>query len=53
MTQSASPARTLALKISSRFGTGRVLSIFAVIYAVQAAFGITAGVAYAVWLLYW
>ena len=29
------------------------LRILAVIYFVQAAVGIAAGVAYAVWLLYW
>jgi hypothetical protein len=34
----------------SYFGT---LRIFAVIYVVQAGIGTVAGVAYAVWLLYW
>jgi hypothetical protein len=52
MTQSVSPAPTLATK-TSRYGTGRVLNILVVIYVVQAALGIVAGVAYAVWLLYW
>ena len=53
MTQSVSRARTSVPKMSSRFGAGGALRIFAIIYAVQAALGITAGVAYAVWLLHW
>jgi hypothetical protein len=32
----------------SRFGAGGALQIFAIVYAVQATLGITAGVAYAV-----
>jgi hypothetical protein len=46
-------SRTFVPKMTSRFGAGGVLRIFAIIYAVQAALGIAAGVAYAVWLLYW
>jgi hypothetical protein len=34
--------------MASRFGAGRALRIFAIVYAIQAIFGITAGVVYAV-----
>ncbi len=47
MTQTASRPRTLVPK---SIGT---LRIFAIVYAAQAAFGIAAGVGYAMWLLYW
>ena len=54
MTQSANRARTFVPKLSSRFGAGSAtLRILGVVYVVQAALGITAGVAYAMWLLYW
>lgn len=47
LTQSVSRPRTIVPKPAG------VLRVFAIIYAVQAAAGIVAGVAYAVWLLYW
>ena len=47
MTQTVTRPRTLVPKLSG------ALRIFAIIYAVQAAIGIAAGVAYAVWLRYW
>ncbi len=47
MTQSVSRPRTIVPKPAG------VLRVFAIIYAVQAAAEIVAGVAYAVWLLYW
>ena len=53
MTQSVSRALIFVPKLSSRFGAGGALRIFAILYAAQAGLGITAGVAYAVWLLYW
>ena len=53
MTQSASRARAFVPKMVSRFGAGGALRIFAIVYVAQAALGITTGVAYAVWLLYW
>jgi hypothetical protein len=46
LTQSVSRTRTIVPK------SGGVLRIFAIIYVVQAAIGISAGVVYAVWLLY-
>jgi hypothetical protein len=39
--------------MASRFGAGGAFRIFAIVYVVQATLGIAAGVAYAVWLLYW
>jgi hypothetical protein len=53
MTQSPSRARAFVPKMASRFGTAGALRIFVIVYVVQAALGITTGVAYAVWLLYW
>jgi hypothetical protein len=40
----------------SSFGAGRVMTtlrFFALVYVVQAGVGVAAGVAYAVWLVYW
>jgi hypothetical protein len=55
MRQSVNHALTFVPKMLSRFGAGGALTlrILGVIYVVQAAIGITAGVAYAVHLLYW
>jgi len=55
MRQSVSHARTFVPKMLSRFGAGGALTlrILGIIYVVQAAIGITAGVVYAVRLLYW
>jgi hypothetical protein len=47
MTHTVSGPRTLVPKPSG------ALRIFAIVYAAQAVFGITVGVGYAVWLLYW
>jgi hypothetical protein len=47
LTQSVSRTRTIVPKPIG------ALRIFAIIYAAQAAIGIAAGVAYALWLLYW
>jgi hypothetical protein len=55
MRQSVSHARTFVPKMLSRFGAGGALTlrVLGVLYVVQAAIGITAGIAYAVRLLYW
>jgi hypothetical protein len=53
MAQSVNRARTFVPRLTSRFGAGSaMLRILGVAYVVQAALGITAGVAYAIWQLY-